>query len=56
MPLADVAAAWLRSNPGKRGGSQDRDEQVVTRHIVPLLGDRPVGSQTPADVQAVVNR
>lgn len=55
-PLAKVAAAWLESNPGKRGGSRDRDEQVVARHIVPALGDRPVGSLTPADVQAVVNR
>jgi integrase len=55
-PLAEVAEAWLESNPGKRGGSRDRDEQVVTRHIVPALGDRPIGSVTPADVQAAVNR
>jgi integrase len=55
-PLADVAAAWLESNPGKRGGSKDRDEQVVNDHIVPVLGDRPVGSLTPADVQGAVNR
>jgi integrase len=55
-PLADVAAAWLESNPGKRGGSRDRDGQVVAGHIVPALGDRPVGSLTPADVQAAVNR
>jgi hypothetical protein len=55
-PLSEVATAWLGSNPGKRGGSQDRDEQVVVRHIVPALGDRPIGSLTPADVQAVVNR
>lgn len=55
-PLADVAAAWLASNPGKRGGSWQRDEVVVRRHIVPVLGDRPVGSLTPGDVQAVVNK
>ena len=54
-PVADVAAAWLESNPGKRGGSQDRDEQVVRGHIEPALGERPIGSLTPADVQAVVN-
>ena len=53
--LSEVAAAWLESNPGKRGGSRDRDEQVVKGHIVPALGARPVGSLTPADVQAVVN-
>jgi len=55
-PLEDVAAAWLESNPGKRGGSRQRDEIVVRRHIVPPLGNRPVGSITPAEVQALVNR
>lgn len=55
-PLAEVAAAWLGSNPGKRGGSWQRDEIVVRRHIVPALGDRPIGSLSPGDVQAVVNR
>jgi integrase len=54
-PLADVAAAWLDSNPGKRGGTQDRDEQIVRKHIAAALGDRPVGSLTPADVQGAVN-
>jgi integrase len=44
------------SNPGKRGGSWQRDEIVVRRHIVPALGTRPVGSIAPADVQALVNR
>lgn len=55
-PLAEVAGEWLRSNPGKRGGSLDRDEQVIARHIVPALGDRAVASLTPADIQALVNR
>lgn len=54
-PLATVAAEWLASNPGKRGGTRDRDEQVVNGHIVPALGDRAVGSLTPADVQSAVN-
>ena len=55
-PLADVAAAWLDSDPGKRGGSWQRDEIVVRRHIVPALGVRPVGSVTPGEIQALVNR
>jgi hypothetical protein len=55
-PLADVAAVWLESNPGKRGGSWQRDEIVVRLHIVPVLGARPVGSLTPNDVQSLVNR
>ena len=55
-PLAEVAAAWLASNPGKRGGSWQRDEVAVRRYIVPALGDRPIGSLTPGDIQSVVNR
>jgi len=55
-PLAKVAADWLESNPAKRGGSLDRDVQVVNGHIVPALGDRAVVSLTPADIQALVNR
>jgi integrase len=55
-PLAEVAALWLGSNPGKRDGSWQRDEIAVRRHIVPELGSRPVGSVTPADVQRLVNK
>jgi integrase len=53
--LREVAARWLASNPGKRGGSWQRDEIVVRTHIVPELGSRPVGSLTPGDVQSLVN-
>ena len=42
--------------PGKRGGSWQRDEVAVRRYIVPDLGARPIGSLTPGDVQAVVNK
>jgi integrase len=55
-PLSTVAALWLGSNPGKRGGSWARDEIVVRCHIVPALGARPVGALTPGDVQSLVNR
>jgi integrase len=46
---------WLASNPGKRGGSWQRDEIVVRVHVLPELGSRPVGSLTPGDVQGLVN-
>jgi integrase len=55
-PLAEVASAWLASNPAKRDGSWQRDEIAIRRHIVPVLGDRPIGALTPSDVQALVNR
>jgi integrase len=53
--VAEVAARWLASNPGKRGGSWQRDEIVVRLHIVPQIGARPVGSLTPGDIQGLVN-
>jgi integrase len=53
--FADVAASWLASNPAKRETTRARDEIVVRVHLLPVVGDRPVGSITPADVQALVN-
>jgi integrase len=53
--FADVAAAWLASNPAKRASTLERDEIVLRVHLIPVLGARPVGSITPADVQALVN-
>ncbi|MDQ1515782.1 MAG: hypothetical protein QOE80_1612, partial [Actinomycetota bacterium] len=53
--FADVAPAWLASNPAKRPSTLERDEIVVRVHLIPVLGTRPVGSITPADVQALVN-
>src|SRR5688572_2598894 len=55
-PLARVANEWLGGNPGKRGGSWQRDEIAVRRHIVRLLGDKAVGSLMPGDIQTVVTR
>lgn len=53
--FGQVAASWLVSNPAKRLTTRTRDEIVVRVHLVPSLGDRPVGSITPGDVQALVN-
>lgn len=53
--FAEVAASWLASNPAKRPTTRARDEIVVRVHLLPALGHRPVGSITPADVQAVVH-
>lgn len=53
--FAEVAASWLASNPAKRPTSRARDEIVLRVHLLPALGHRPVGSITPADVQAVVH-
>lgn len=54
--FADVAADWLDSNPGKRASTYERDEIALRVHIVPAIGDSPIGAITPADVQQLVNR
>ncbi len=53
--FAEVAAEWLRSNPGKRGGTLARDETIVRLHLLPTLGARAVGAINRRDVQALVN-
>jgi len=53
--LADVAAEWEKSNPGKRPSSVARDEIALRLHVLPALGARPIGAITPADVQREVN-
>lgn len=52
----EVALTWLDSNPGKRGGAWARDESAIRLHLLPTLGERPIGSVTPPDVQSLVNR
>jgi integrase len=54
-PLRAVAEQWLDSNPFKRPSSRARDESALRTHILPALGDRPIGSLTPSDIQQCVN-
>ncbi len=56
IPFADVAAAWLSSNPAKRPGVRVRDERTIALHILPTIGTRHVGAVTPADVQTLINK
>jgi integrase len=54
-PLRTVAWRWLESNPAKRPSSRARDDSALRVHILPALGDRPIGSLTPSDIQQCVN-
>lgn len=54
-PLRAAAAQWLDSNPAKRPSSRARDESALRTHILSALGDRPIGSLTPSDIQQCVN-
>jgi integrase len=51
----EVGRWWLSSNPGKRGSSYARDESVLRVHLLPVLGERTIGSIAKPDVQAIVN-
>jgi integrase len=53
--VADVADAWLDSDPAKRHSSAARDRSILDRHVLSSLGSKPVGSVTPADLQKLVN-
>ena len=53
--LREVAAEWLDSNPAKRPSSRARDDSALRTHILPALGDRPIGSLTPSDLQRCIN-
>jgi integrase len=52
--FAEVANEWLTSNPAKRPSTFVRDEVIVRVHLVPALGQRRLGTITPADVQTLV--
>ena len=52
--FAEWATLWLRSNPAKRSSSLAREESIVRVHLLPALGQRPLGAITPRDVQALV--
>lgn len=53
--LRQIAAVWLDANPAKRPSSRARDDSALRVHILPALGDRPVGSLTPSEIQRWVN-
>ncbi len=53
--LIESTGEWLDSNPAKRSSSKARDESALRVHILPILGDRSIGSLTPSDIQRCVN-
>jgi integrase len=54
-PFKAVAEAWLAAGAAKRRSSVERDTAILTHHLYPTLGTRPIGSITRADVQALVD-
>jgi integrase len=62
MPVKELAARWLASNPAKRSKTRTRDESIIRVHVLPgchpprpRFGDHPIGSVTQPDIQGIVN-
>lgn len=53
-PFRVVAERWQHSNPTKRPSTRARDDVTLRRHLLPALGDTPIGQITPADVRTLV--
>jgi integrase len=55
LTVETVARRWLASNPAKRPTTLVADDLALRQYVLPGLGNRPVGSVTPGDVQSLVN-
>ncbi|MFC6286817.1 tyrosine-type recombinase/integrase [Nocardioides sp. GCM10027113] len=55
MPFRDYAEQW-RKMQAHRPSSQAHTETMLRRHAYPTLGDRPLNSVLPSEVQAWVKR
>ncbi len=53
--FAEVATAWLDSNPAKRLTTLARDTTVVRVHLLPVLGVMRLDQLRPSDVKATVD-
>lgn len=53
-PFRVVAERWQHSNPAKRPSTLARDDVTLRLHLIPALGDKPIGQITAADVRALV--
>lgn len=54
VTVSALAAEWLASNPAKRRSSRARDTSALRTHVLPLLGQRAIGSVTPTDIRGLV--
>lgn len=54
ITVRELGQEWLDSNPAKRDSTWARDESALRVHVYPDLGDRTIGSLTPADMRRLV--
>jgi integrase len=54
-PFTVAASTWMEANVHKRPSSIERDKAIVSTHLLPAIGTRPLASITPGEVQRLVN-
>lgn len=52
--FSKAAERWIEAGIHKRPSSLDRDRSILNRHLLPALGNWPLESITPWDVQRLV--
>lgn len=53
--FSTVASRWLSDGRSKRQASVDRDRSIISNHLDPIFGQRPIGAIKPPAVQAAVD-
>lgn len=54
-PFSKAADRWIEAGIHKRPSSLARDRSILDRHLLPALGNRPLESITPWELQKLVN-
>lgn len=50
-----VATSWIKARTAKRASSVARDQSIIDNHLIDVLGPRPLGAVTRADIQSLVD-
>jgi integrase len=53
--VSDLGQRWLVTNPAKRDSTLERDQTIICRHVLPVLGSRRLDRVTRADIQQLVD-
>jgi integrase len=56
ITFSDLATRWLAMGTSKRTKTRVRDEGIVQSHLLPTLGERPIGTIRTTDIQDLVNQ
>ena len=55
VTVSEIVYLWLGCNPAKRSSTRARDESALRTHVLPSIGERKIGSVSPADIRALVS-